>query len=195
MPEVLVTPPEDSPVALAEVKLHLRVTHDAEDSEIQSAIDDAVEYLEDRLGQQFITAEWLYTLPCFPSGCIMLPRPPVQTVDEITYVDLAGTTQTLDAAEYQVDIYSKPARIMPAYGKFWPIVRSETFNAVQVSYTAGYGDTADDMPRAVGRAIKFLVSWWYHVREPYGSISGRHEATLDSLLASLWHGEYSGARQ
>lgn len=197
MPEVLVTPAADLPVSLDEVKLHLRVTHGAEDTEIQAALDDATRFIEDRLGQQFITATWKFILPCFPNGAIRVPRPPLQSVTSITYVDTAGATQTLASSDYQVVTSSKPGLVAPARLKFWPTTDTETIECVTVNYEAGYGDDPEDVPPAAKRAIKFLVGHWYLTREPVlvGSISKETELTLESLLASLWHGEYSGARQ
>lgn len=197
MPEVLVTPAADTPVNLDEVKLHLRVTHDQEDTEILSLIDDATRFCEDRIGQQFITATWRYSLPSFPSGSIIVPRAPLISVTSITYVDTNRAAQTLATAEYQVDTDSRPGRIAEAPLKFWPDIDTDTFNPVKVTYAAGYGAATEDVPPAAKRAIKMLVGHWYHTREPViiGSISGPIELTLDSLLASLWHGEYAGARQ
>lgn len=196
MPEVLVTPPTDTPISLAEAKLHLRVTHDQEDSEIQSLIEDATRFCEDRIGQQFLTATWRYSLTAFPTGSIIVPRAPLISVTSIAYVDTNRASQTLATTEYQVDTDNRPGRIAEAPLKFWPDTDPDTFNAVKVTYTAGYGATPADVPPAAKRAIKIMVSHWYHTREPVaiGTISGPIELTLDSLLATLWHGEYAGAR-
>lgn len=195
MPEVLVTPATTTPISLDEAKLFLRVTHNKEDSEIQALVEDATRFLEDRLGQQFLTASWILTQPCFNDNCILLPRPPLQSVQSVSYVDTNGTTQTLSASLYQVDIKSMPGRIMPAYNEWWPDLRTETFNPVTIAYTAGY-TTAALVPPAIKRAIKFIVGHWYSSREPVviGSISGELELTLEALLASVWHGAYVGLR-
>ena len=68
--------------------------------------------------------------------------PPIQSVTSITYVDLAGDTQTISAADYIVDSKSEPCRITPAYSLSWPSTREQT-NAVTVRFVAGYGAAAD----------------------------------------------------
>ena len=85
---------------------------------------------------------------------IHVPRPTLQSVTSITYVDTDGATQTLSAADYLVDAISEPARITPAYGVTWPSTRSQT-NAVTVRFVAGYGAAA-----AVPDGIKL----WMKVR-------------------------------
>lgn len=194
MPEVLVTPATDTPVSLPDAKLHLRVTHNAEDAEILSLITDATRFCEDRIGQQFITATWRYSLSCFSGDCLFIPRAPLISVTSITYIDTNGASQTLASNLYQVDTDHRPGRILPTRLTFWPDIDTETINPVKVTYTAGYGATADDVPPAAKRAIKFMVSYWYHQREAAGGIGGQAELTLDALLASIWHGEYAGAR-
>lgn len=195
MREVLVTPAAINPVTLDEAKLHLRVTHDSEDTLIESQISAATRYCEDRIGQQFITATWRLLLDCFPAF-IWLPRPPLITVTSLTYVDTAGATQTLATSEYQINSQRRPAAIAPARNKFWPSIDHETFNPVQVNYTAGYGPAETDVPESAKQAIKLLVSHWYYTREPIltGTISTKIDLTLDSLLAMIWHGGYANAR-
>ena len=94
-----------------------------------------------------------------------MPRPPLQSVTSITYVDDAGDTQTLSSSLYQVDTKSQPGRIIPAYGESWPTVRSNTLNAVTVNFVAGYGDDPEDVPAGLRHAVKFLCGHWFEQRE------------------------------
>ncbi len=88
---------------------------------------------------------YLDRFPCESPYEIRLP--PLQSVSAITYVDINGDTQTLDAADYHVDAVSQPARIAPAYGLFWPSTRCQN-NAVKVRFVAGYG-AASAVPSCV----------------------------------------------
>lgn len=67
---------------------------------------------------------------------IVLPMPPLQTVDSIKYYDAMGVFQTLAPAAYLVDSMSQPARITPAYGTTWPATLNRA-NAVEITFTAG----------------------------------------------------------
>ena len=77
-------------------------------------------------------------------------------------------------------------RIMPAVDKEWPTVRESTFDAVTVTYVAGYGDAGSDVPANVLLAVKILVAHWYRLREPVveGSISALIPMHVSRILGS-----------
>lgn len=95
---------------------------------------------------------------------LRLGRAPVVSLTSITYVDTNGATQTLDATKYQADLATEPARILPVYGSYWPVVRPQ-LNAVTATYVAGYG-AYTAVPDAIKHAMRILVSHWYENREP-----------------------------
>lgn len=78
----------------------------------------------------------------------------------VAYVDTAGNTQTLTAnTDYTVDIYSRPARIVPAYTRTWPATRGH-INDVTVTYVAGYGASFENVPQEIRQALTMLVVHW-----------------------------------
>ena len=95
---------------------------------------------------------------------ILLPRPPIQSVTSIEYIDSSGATVTLDSEEYRVDTNSEPARITEAWGKSWPAVR-DVINSVIITSDAGYGDNASDVPDDLRHAIKLMLGHLYENRE------------------------------
>ena len=160
----LTTAPAAEPVTLVEAKAHLKVEVDADDTLISALVEAARQHAERFLNRQLVTATWKLTLDRWPEGTtVRLPRPPLSTITSVKYIDTAGDQQTLDAASYTVDAESEPGRVVPAYGVSWPAVRS-IINAIEISYTAGYGD-ADAVPQAIKQAILFLVGHWYEHRE------------------------------
>lgn len=158
-----ITAPAVEPVTLAEVKDHCRVEHDLDDALIEGLITAARELVEQRTGRALITQQWQWSLDAF-AAVLCPPRPPLQSVDSITYVDTDGTTQTLSPTEYRVDTATQPGRITEAYGKTWPAIRSVT-GAVQITFTAGYGDYENTVPRALRQAMLLLIGGWYENRE------------------------------
>ena len=126
---VLVTPPAVEPVSLDELKAHLRINADQndEDALLQHYLTTARKYAENYTWRAFITQTWRVSFDCFPCK-IEVPRPPLQEVTSIQYVDTAGDTQTLDEDLYQVDADSQPGRIIPAYGQSWPSIRNYLAN-------------------------------------------------------------------
>lgn len=86
---------------------------------------------------------------------IDLPFPPLQFVDSIKYYDTLGTLQTLNAAAYLVDAISEPGCITPAPSMSWPDTQQRV-NAVQIRFTAGYGNAAD-VPKNIKEWILMQV--------------------------------------
>lgn len=108
------------------------------------------------LGRALITQTWELYLDQFPrvdrlndDARITLPLPPLQSVDEITYTDGDGATQTLASSKYTVgENGDGDAFIVPAYDESWPSTRAVP-NAVKVTFSAGFGDAATDVPAAI----------------------------------------------
>ena len=195
------------PVALAvpvapDAKVHLTVEHDQHNGLIDGLIRRATKLVEHRVERQLITATWKLTLDQFPPDCdewrrpydwtygqrtaeIELRRPPVQSITSVVYIDSDGAEQTLAASEYQLDAVSSPARLAPAYGKSWPATRS-VYNAVTVTFKAGYGDNSDNsIPHTARQAILMLVGYWYENREAVGTVGTEMAFAFDSLLDDL----------
>jgi uncharacterized phiE125 gp8 family phage protein len=163
----LITAPTVEPLTLAEARLHLRL--DSDDTEpnplITALIVAARERAELETSRQLITATWSLVLPAFPCGVIELPRPPLVSVTGVTYVDLAGVTQTWSSSEYQFIAPSGPycgrGLLAPRYGYTYPDTQPDTLAAVTVTFTAGYGANASSVPQSIKQAMLLLISDWY----------------------------------
>jgi uncharacterized phiE125 gp8 family phage protein len=151
-------------ISLASMKQHLRVDDDADDPLIAEQMLAATEYVEFFLRRQVMPATWRLKLDRFPSDrWIELPRPPVQSISSIGYVDSAGVSQTFAAPNYALDSGAFPPRIDLAYGVAWPNTLGQP-NAVTITYVAGYATSAA-VPPSIQAAIKLLVSDLYENRE------------------------------
>lgn len=181
---VLVTAPSVEPLSLADAKAWLRVQHTAEDDLITDLIVAARQRAELLSERQLITATWRLTLDSFPSGNggLVIPRPRLISVTSITYVDTAGTTTTMPAADYIADTDSEPGWIVPAYGDIWPTPRVQA-NAVKVTYTAGYGAAATNVPKELILGIKGHVAVHYQKRMDPGEMD-----RIDQVFRNYWHG-------
>ena len=203
----LVTGPSVEPVSLSEAKLHLRVDVSDDDTLITSLIKSARLWCETQCGRAFVSQQLRMSLDCFPAGdgdfydietaillargCrILLPRPNLISVDSIAYTDSDGTPRTLSVSDYQVDLADEPGAVEPAVGGYWPATQYGKVNAVQITYTAGYGPAASDVDERAKIAIKLLVAHWYENREAVltGTVSKEIELGLERVLAQLWHG-------
>jgi uncharacterized phiE125 gp8 family phage protein len=129
-------PPQGEPLHLDDAKVHCREESTAADIDITALIAQARQLVEMWSGKQLVCATWKLYLDAFPTE-IRVPFPPLREVSSISYVDSNGTTQTLASTEYTVDTNQKPARIVEAYSKSWPVTRDHV-NAVTVTFIAGY---------------------------------------------------------
>ena len=136
-------------------------TNTTGDQLLNVLIKSARQYAEQLLGRYLITQTVDLYLDEFPTQAINMR--PLQSVTEITYVDTAGDTQTLSAADYIVDSTGSPARITPAYGVSWPSTRDQV-NAVKVRFVAGYG-SASTVPQCVRNWMLMRIKQLYDQRD------------------------------
>jgi uncharacterized phiE125 gp8 family phage protein len=164
---VLVTGPTDEPVSLGEAKNHLRVDITDDDAYIESLITVARRSCEYIANKKFITQTWNLLLDGFPGSTkLELPKSldPLESVTHIKYYDVDDQPTTYDAANYVIDIYSQPARIVLKSGSSWPGDILRVANGVEVQVVVGFGDDAD-VPMEVKQAMLLVVGHLYENRE------------------------------
>lgn len=174
MPSLIRTsdPLPEEPVLLEEIKEHLNVTSNDDDNKIDGLITAARLYMEETLGITFMEQGFTlvydhaelkpligrYWSPPVDRA-LYLPRPPLLTVDEVSYVDQDGVSQTWDDALYGVDASNIPGRLYPAYNECWPDMRCQR-QALTIEYTAGH-ENPEDIPKTWIQALKLLITHWY----------------------------------
>lgn len=186
MPSLVIARTVDAavePLSVAEAKSHLNVEHASDDAYIGALVLAARQWVEEYTGRALITQTWTRKLDRFPaSGEIVLPRPNLQSVSSITYLDTDGAEQTLAADQFDVQKDELPGRVTRGYGDSWPSTQGVP-NAVTVTYTAGYGAAASDVPGPIVSAIRLIVGDMYANREErvVGTVVARLNA-VDALL-------------
>lgn len=187
---VLITPPADEPVTVAEVKLFARIPNATDDVLVGELVTAARLACEEWRGRAFLTQTWDFFLDAFPrvQGAafytnafpqatnradlpIALPRQPLQTVISLTYYTSDGQAHVLDPSTYFVDTANvNEPRILPAIGTMWPFDLLRIANGVAVRFVAGYGSTPDSVPTHLQMALRQLVAYWYVNRDSIGVI-------------------------
>lgn len=170
----LITPPSQEPLTLAEAKLHCRIDTADDDALITLLLTSVRQYAEQKTARSFITQQWKYVIDSFPGpalenyipwgveysqpgNAVMLEKGPIQSIDSITYVDMAGVTQTMPSTDYVADLSGTLARITPRFGKIWPITLPQIGSAT-ITFTAGYGGTPDKVPEALKSWMKVRLA-------------------------------------
>lgn len=155
----LITPPEEEPVSVATAKAHLRVDTTADDALIETYLEAARELCEGVARRSFVTQTFRLVLDDFPSTPLKLPRPPLQSVDAVTYIDADGNEH--DWTDFTVDTGSEPGKVI---FNSLPTASLQESGAVAIEFTAGY-ESAADLPNVFVLAILQTVANWYEFRE------------------------------
>jgi uncharacterized phiE125 gp8 family phage protein len=178
-----VTDPTTLPVARADVKDHLRIEQDEIDfdSDLDELIYAAGKYVEDSIHHTLITTQYTAKWDCFPGDILKIPGWPIASVDSIQYKDVDGATQTLSSSLYRTELVQCPATIRPAIDEDWPDTEADAIDAVTVTFTAGHGSAASDVPYQIRSMIKLLVAHWFKHREAVGSSNTKIKLAFDAL--------------
>jgi len=177
--------PIELPISVSDVKSALRIDLDIDDTLIAQQIATAVDTCERRMDRQLCPAEWTLYLDAFPD-IIRLPRPPLQSVTRILYVDSDSVTQTMDTADYAVRSGREPAIVQPAYGESWPTPLPQP-DAIQVVYRSGYTDAAA-VPQAIKTAIIMHIALLRGDTPQLGMSEDACRLRRDELLEQYRHG-------
>lgn len=157
----LITPPTAEPVALDEMKLHLRVDHTDEDALILSYVRTARELGEGMARRAFVTQTLEMVIDEWPAKFVLgLLRPPLQSVTSVTYYDEDGVSAVW--TDYVVNTRSEPGRI---HFNSTPGTALMAQGGIVVRYVTGYGDTPDLVPWTFKQGILLTVAHWYENRE------------------------------
>jgi len=153
------------PVTLAEAKAHLRVDHDDEDAGISAMIGAAVSHFDGDgvLGRAMITQSWSQWVSQSP-GWVRLNVGPFQSLTAVEYYDAGNEIQTAPLTDFEVRLDGDFVCLKPKKDFVWPpaYIRND---AIKITYVAGYGDTAADVPASVRHAILLTIAHWYEHRE------------------------------
>ena len=128
-------------------------------------------------------------MDAFPTErSLRIPRVPLQSVEEIEYIDEDGATHTMSASDYLVDARAKPGRIVLKNNSNWPTDTLQEVGAVTIRYIAGFGE-AVDVPKIYKQILLLQIAHWYENRETVIIGSGLNISDLPfgvkSLLANV----------
>ena len=158
----LISPPTAEPVTLADIKAHLRVSHDSEDALISSLVKAAREELEQATGLALISQGWRLFLDCWPgTQTVLIHKAPVIALTAVTIYDADGAPYSPLLSGFLLDRFSRPARIAVPDAVTDP---GKKLNGIEIDFTAGFGATGVDVPDGLKRAIMLLAAHWYEFR-------------------------------
>ncbi|MDQ0324529.1 putative phiE125 gp8 family phage protein [Rhodopseudomonas julia] len=155
MQRILLEGPEVEPVSLAEAKAHLRVEHEAEDELISAYLVAARVALEGDLRKVLIAQAWRLVLTERPQGGrLRLPIRPLLSVDRARLMTASGE-RLLEEDEISLGGAADELRLDT---RLWGMIR------LQIDVTAGFGESAAEVPAPLRQAILLRAAHWYEHR-------------------------------
>jgi uncharacterized phiE125 gp8 family phage protein len=158
------TAPTVEPVTLAEFKTFARLDHDDEDAALTLLLQAVREAAESYLGRALLEQTLYYTMDKWPGAEVELPYPPLITVEGVYTRESDGTWTLYDADNYFVVTEGIPGSLVLKTSATPPSAPNVAAAGYQIRYTAGYGDTASDVPAAIRQAILTWATAAYATR-------------------------------
>lgn len=187
----VLTPPSRIAVELVDVKKHLEIHHELDDTQLRMILEAATQRAQRALGRQLITASLRLTLDAFPGrGCYLrIPFPPLQSISSINYYDQAGDAQTVDLADVVVSSEREPAVLSLLTTGNWPTTRPAR-SSVWIDYVAGYGTDASTVPEMIRMGILQVIGHWKdHQSEIADAPHFEMPKSADSIFRTMGVGE------
>lgn len=157
-----VSAPAVEPVNLDEVKSFLRITHNQEDSVLNGYIKAARMFCENYTGKSFINRSLLARYERLENPeRIVLPRGPIVSVENVKTYGTDETVTDLSDDAYALDVVAGSLKIASSSSL---ICQKGGHKILDVTYTAGYGETADDVPEPIRQAILMKATQMYEGR-------------------------------
>ncbi|MEP3049678.1 MAG: head-tail connector protein [Roseibium sp.] len=176
MTSIRLTEPAAEPVAVAEMRDHLRLCGTEEDTVVESFLKAARSHIEQATRRALITQSWRLYLDAWPIGrLVRFPVSPVISIDQVTVYDFDGAPSILTSDDWRLDRSTQHERLKIKLGAGLP---TSQMMAAEVDFTAGYGAASTNVPEEFRQAIRLLAAHWFEHRE-----AGSELAT-----ASLPHG-------
>lgn len=170
MPLNIISSQREGAVNVNVLKQHLRLVvsspdeYTDEDNILQMYIRAATEEYEDHFKVALLTKTLSYEYTKFKE-MMEIPRPPLQYVDSITYIDADGNEQTVAADNYDVTTNITPGRVTFKNSYTLPVTSSDVRYPVTITYKAGYGDDSSKVPQGIKLYLMNVIGTYYKSRE------------------------------
>jgi uncharacterized phiE125 gp8 family phage protein len=134
----LITPPSTEPVTVDEVKIYAHIDHSVDDALIATWIKTGRILAENYQRRAYYEQVWEMSFDEFPALPLLIPRPPLVSIDSIKYYDKDNTETVMALSNFIIDTNHEPGRLAHAYSVLWPSVILKPIDALRIRYTCGY---------------------------------------------------------
>ncbi|WP_353472000.1 head-tail connector protein [Salipiger sp. H15] len=176
----------DAALPLAALKRQLRMgsgfaEDGLQDDVLLSFLRAALAAIEARTGKALLSRGFLWTLHGWRDAeGAAFPLAPVVAVSRLTLVDRFGVALDVPPERYRLEIDAFAPMLRPQRGTL-PDVPSG--GSAEVRFTAGYGESFDDLPPDLGQAVLLLAAHYYEYRDETALGQGCMPFGVTALIA------------
>lgn len=155
---------ETLPVELANVKEHLKIAGTDEDTYITNLIRTATDLAEKITGRDFINKTYEAYLDCFPCDGVKLEirKSKLQSITSLEYYK-DGVLTTFASESYATTNTPYYSEVFLNNGYSYPTTDTRP-QAAKITFVAGYGETADDVPQGIKQGLYMVIAGLYENR-------------------------------
>lgn len=202
----IVTAEATDVVTTAQVKANLRIASDdsTHDTQIGVCLDASISVAKEYLQKSLINRTLKLSLDNIPFAdsvlpnkegvtvgpfleyrkrSVSLPFSPLVSVTTVKTFNDSDVETTMASSRYYVDTASNYGRVILRTGETWDDML-RVGNAIEITYVAGYGSSASDVPAGIKQGIIVLASHYFE--NPEMTIRGENVSTIPTLVNSLW---------
>jgi len=184
----LIAPPVAEPLSLEQVKARLRIADTSQDARLAQLIRSARQRVEGDTGRACLSQTWLERRDawdgdgrlCAFGTQFKLPKPPLISIEAITTYAADDTPTSHDPADFFIDTASEPGRLALRPNGHFP-QPGRNIGGIEIRFTCGYGETADDVPAPLIEAMGQLVEAMFEGGPDVGT-----PASVKALLMPWW---------
>jgi len=162
---VLNTDTTVEPITTTELKFWGRIDGDYEDTILEGIIKTARKNVEDYIRQTLIQKTLEMHLDSWDYNNYELPLGPVISISSIVTLD-EDDSETTYNDDYYYLTKGQPQKVVIKQDASDPINTERDFGGYKITYLAGYGTTADDVPQAIKDGVLLWATWIYENRDP-----------------------------
>jgi uncharacterized phiE125 gp8 family phage protein len=158
---ILITPAASFPITLQEAKDYLKISGSDQDAEITQLIATATDIGERITGRDFINKTYTGFLDCFPNDCVGLEirKSKLQSITSIQYY-LDDVLTVFNSSNYYTTQSNSYSSIYLNDSSNYPSTDTRK-QAVEITFIAGYGAIAEDVPETLKKAILTHIAYLF----------------------------------
>jgi len=173
----IITQPATEPLTLQEVKDYLKRPFSDQDAYLTSLIVAVRQNLENYCSSSFINQTLKLSQDCFDSKQISLWKSPVSSITSLKVFDSENAESTISNTMYFLH-----DNFLNLNQNFSLDVTLREFSGVQITYVAGYGASASNVPQAIRQAILEQINAIYECECELNQICAKSKALLSSYI-------------